>query len=276
MKNEQLFDEFEEFIESKYGHMADDMLMFFDELVFFFEEKKLRVDRFKRDMIETLINEYLDFEGLSEVECSMLFQTLIDFCDFCTGKKINYDFFKRYLEEEKYNLYERWSYQGALFSEEDLDTAAEAIVENFDPFYEFMQQYVKKKVPNVSETPDVSEVIEFLETMQGHIIRSFTMSQELCEKYPDLTEEEYLQMVEELVLDGLHDIHRFRGFDEAMFFLPKEQVKKYLMITLKLRRNFQYEPGSPERRRDFEEITADLQDLIDDLKKMEKKKVREK
>lgn len=267
MDNDKLFDEFENTIEMKYGHMAEEMLPLFDEFTIFFEEGELDIDKFTKKEIDTLINEYLNFEGLSDGECSMLFQTLIDFCEFCTSKKINYGFFKSYLEKEKYGLYGWWGEDEDLFSDDNFpDINFDEILENFDPFYEIMKLQVKNK------KLDIPKLVEFLEITRNRIVRSYTTSQEIRKKYPDLNEEEHLQKVEEIVLKEPVNVDEFEDIEKTMFLLPKEQVKKFMGITLKIGGNTKYEPGSPERKKAFEEITAGLQDLIDDLKKMKGKK----
>jgi len=266
MDNETIFEEFGDIIEAKYGHMAEDMLSFFDEFTIFFEEENLGVARFTKKKIDTLIDDYLDFEGLSDGECSMLFQALLDFCDFCISKKINYGFFKTFLEKEKDRLYGWWSEEEPLFSEDDFpEINPDDILENFDHFYEILKLQVKNK------KLDVPKLVEFLEITRSRIVHSYTTSQEIRKKYPDLSEEEHLQKVEEIVFKEPVDVDDFKDIEKTMFLLPKEQAKKFLDITLKLEGNTEYEPGSPERKKAFEEITAGLQDLIDDIKKTNKK-----
>lgn len=266
MDNETLFEEFEDIIEAKYGYMAEDMLSFFNEFTIFFEDENLDVARFTKKEIDTLIDNYLDFEGLSDGECSMLFQTLLDFCDFCMDKKINYGFFKSFLEKEKDALYGWWSEEGTFFSEDDFpEINPDDILENFDHFYEILKLQVKDKKLNIPK------IIKFLEITRDHIIRSYTTSGEIRKKYPHLTEEEHLRKVEEIVLKEPVNVDDFKDIEKTMFLLPKEQAKKFVNITLKMEGNTKYEPGSPERKKAFEEITAVLQDLIDDIKKANKK-----
>ena len=266
MDNETIFEEFENTIEMKYGHMAEEMLPLFDEFTIFFEKENLGVARFTKKKIDTLIDNYLDFEGLSDGECSMLFQTLLDFCDFCIGKKIDYKFFKTFLEKEKEALYGWWSEEETFFSEDDFpEINPDDILENFDHFYEILKIQVKDK------KLDIPKIIKFLEITRSHIVHSYTTSQEIRKKYPDLSEEEHLQKVEEIVLKEPVNVDEFKDIEKTMFLLPKEQAKKFVNITLKMGGNTKYEPGSSKRKKAFEEITAELQDLIDDIKKAYKK-----
>jgi hypothetical protein len=229
MDNETIFEEFEDIIEAKYGHMAEEMLPLFDEFTIFFEEENLGVARFTKKKIDTLIDNYLDFEGLSDGECSMLFQT-------------------------------------PFFSEDDFpEINPDDILENFDHFYEILKIQVKDK------KLDIPKIIKFLEITRSHIVHSYTTSQEIRKKYPDLSEEEHLQKVEEIVLKEPINVDEFKDIEKTMFLLPKEQAKKFVNITLKMGGNTKYEPGSSKRKKAFEEITAELQDLIDDIKKAYKK-----
>ena len=266
MDNETIFEEFENTIEMKYGHMAEDMLSFFDEFTIFFEEENLDVARFTKKEIDTLIDNYLDFEGLSDGECSMLFQTLLDFCDFCISKKINYKFFKTFLEKEKDTLYDWWSEDESLFSEDDLpDINFDEILENFDSFYEIMKLQVKNKKLNIPR------ILDFLQTTYDMMILGHNKSQEIRRKYPDLTGEEYTQKFERAIEKEQVAKDDFGDIEELLFLLPKEQVKKFMTISFKMSEYDKYKLGSPERKKAIENNIKRMEDLIDDIKKAYKK-----
>ncbi len=266
MDNETIFEEFEDIIEVKYGHMAEDMLSFFNEFTIFFEEENLDVNKFTKKKIETLIDNYLDFEGLSDGECSLLFQTLLDFCDFCMGKKINYGFFKTFLEKRKDTLYDWWSEEEPLFSEDDFpEINPEDILENFDTYYKFMELQVK------NQKLDIPRILDFLQTTYDVMILGHNKSQEIRKKYPDLTEEEYIQKFEQAIEKEQVSKDDFRDIEKTIFLLPKEQVKKFVTISFKISEYDKYKLGSPERKKVIEENIKRMKDLIDDIKKTNKK-----
>lgn len=266
MDNVTIFEEFEDIIEEKYGHMAEDMLSFFDEFTIFFEEENLDVARFTKKEIDTLIGDYLDFEGLADGECSMLFQTLLDFCDFCISKKINYEFFKTFLEKEKDTLYHWWSEEEPLFSEDDFpEINPDEILENFDTYYKFMKLQIK------NQKLDIPRILDFLQTTYDIMILGHNKSQEIRKKYPDLTEEEYIKKFEQAIEKEQITKDDFRDIEKTIFLLPKEQVKKFVTISFKMSEYDKYKLRSPERKKVIEENIKRIKDLIDDIKKANKK-----
>lgn len=272
MKNEQLFEEFEDVIEAKYGHMAEDMLSFFDELTIFFEEENLDVNKFTKKQIDTLVEDYLDFEGLTDAECSMIFQTLIDFCDFCISKKINYNFFKRYLEEEQYELYEWWGEEELLFPEEDdfPEITSDDIMENFDSFYNIMKLTSKK------EKADIPNILRYLENLYDISQTGYETAQKLREKFPDITEEELAEECLKAIDKKLMPPYEFENIEKSALLLPREQAKKFYTIVYNMEKTDGLKPGSIKKKKAAEEALATLKELIDDLKKMKGKKKSKK
>ena len=266
MDNITIFEEFEDIIEAKYGHMAEDMLSFFDEFTIFFEEENLDVARFSKKKIDTLIDNYLDFEGLSNGECSMLFQTLLDFCDFCMGKKINYGFFKTFLEKEKDRIYDWWSEEETFFSEDDFpEINPDDILENFDTYYKFMKLQIK------NQKLDISRILDFLQTTYDMMILGHNKSQEIRKKYPDLTEAKYIQKFEQAINKEQVAKDDFSDIEKTIFLLPKEQVKKFVTISFKMSEYDKYKLGSPERKKVVEENIKRIKGLIDNIKKANNK-----
>ena len=63
----------------------------------------------------------------------------------------------------------------------------------------------------------------------------------------------------------------FRDIKKTIFLLPKEQVKKFVTISFKMSEYDKYKLGSPERKKVIEENIKRMKDLIDDIKKANKK-----
>ena len=276
MNNKKLFEEFEKTIEDRYGHMADDMLYFFDDFADFFDYGKIDVDEFNAKHIGPLFEDYLDYEDLSDSECSMLFQMLVDFCDFCQSKKIDYGFFKKYLEREKDGLYDLWSAYEDDWDDVDLedfladddlpDITPEDIMDNFDSWHDITKLSLKNK------KLDVSKVLDFLEQVYNCTKNGFTKSLEMRKKFPDITQKELEYKVETAIGKKIVDLDDVDDVYKSVFLLPKEQVKKFLNITFSMGEPAKYKPGSPERKKAIEEILVELKDLIDDVKRLKGKK----
>ncbi len=276
MNNKKLFEEFEKTIEDRYGHMADDMLYFFDDFADFFDYGKIDVDGFNAKHIGPLFEDYLDYEDLSDSECSMLFQMLVDFCDFCQSKKIDYGFFKKYLEREKDGLYDLWSAYEDDWDDVDLedfltdddppDITPEDIMDNFDSWHDVMKLSLKNK------KLDISKLLDFLEQTSNYMKTGFTKSLELRKKFPDISQKELEYKVEIAIGNKMVNLDDVDAVYKSIFLLPKEQVKKFLNITFLMDENTKYEPGSPEPKKEIEEILAELKDLIDDVKRLKGKK----
>ena len=276
MNNNRLFEEFENTIEMKYGHMAEDMLCFFDDLTDFFDYEKIGVDGFNAKHIGPLVEDYLDYEDLSDSKCSMLFQMLVDFCDFCQSKKIDYGFFKKYLEREKDELYDLWSVYEDDWDDVDLedflayedppDITPEDIMDNFDSWHDIMKLSLKNK------KLDISKVLDFLEQTYNYTKTGFTKYLEMREKFPDITQKDLEYKVETVIGERMVDLDDVDDVYKSIFLLPKEQVKKFLNITFLMDETTKYKPGSPERKKAIEETLVELKDLIDDVKRLKEKK----
>jgi len=276
MNNKKLFEEFEKAIGTKYGHMAEEIIDFFYEFTDFFDYEKIGVDEFNAKHIGPLFDDYLDYEGLSDSECSMLFQMLVDFCDFCQSKKIDYGFFKKYLEKEKDEMYDLWSVyeddwddvdlEDFLVDEDPPDITPEDITDNFNSWHDVMKLSLKNK------KLDISKILDFLEQTSNYMKTGFTKSLELREKFPDISQKELEYKVGTAIGKKMVNLDDVDAVYKSIFLLPKEQIKKFLNITFLMDENTKYEPGSPERKKAIEEILAELKDLIDDVKRLKGKK----
>ena len=272
MSNKKLFEEFEKTIENKYRYMADDMLYFFDDLTDFFDCAKISVGGFNAKHIGPLFEDYLDYGNLCDSGCSMLFQMLIDFCDFCQSKKIDYGFFKKYLEREKDGLYDLWSvYEDKdledFLADDDLsDITPEDIMDNFDSWHDVMKLSLKNK------KLDVSKVLDFLEQVYNYTKNGFTKSLEMQKKFPDITQKELEYKVETAIGKKIVDLDDVDDVYKSIFLLPSEQVKKFLNITFLMDEPTKYKLGSPKRKKAIEEILVELKNLIDDVKRLKGKK----
>ncbi len=260
--NETLFEEFEQTIEAKYGHMADEMLLFFDAFSEFFYEKDIDIDKLTTEHIKPLMNGYLNIQGLQLAEASMLFQTLIDFCNFCTTKNINYGFFKKYLLNEKNMLYGWWTFGNENLPE--IDT--KEVMDDFDALYNSMRSQAK------GQTTDIDTILDFLEKAYDFLQQAFTVSLELRQKHPELTEQEHIRRVEAAVSEEPVQLSDFKNIQNSIFLLPKKQAKKLVEISFKIGANEKLPPGSSERKQNTTEALAGLKELITDIKNLQEKK----
>ena len=279
MDRKQFFTEFRQTMEKKYGHMADDMIDFFKEVSIFFREKDIDISKFAKKHINILLNDYLDFDDLTDAECSMMFQGLIDFCDFCKKKNIDYEFFKTYLLKHKYDLYDRWnSFEESL---EDLDEdifndehdehfdnrfpeiEPEDLLNNFDSVYDLVRNLELK-----NKKPNNPRIIRFLERVYEVENLNHEMSTNPSKVILNTTEKQLMQIMDK----------KERFFDESseiqplIFFLPKPLAKQFFMIMFKMEESEHYKIGSSEKVKILKESLVQLKTFIDEIKKLNGKK----
>ena len=232
MKDEEIFGEFEEFIVEKYGHIADDMLMLLDDFSNFFFENEIGLKDFKKGHVRALFEEELCYDDLNQAEASMLFQTLIEFCDFVSKKGIDISFFKSYLLKNKFGIYEDWT------EEEEFEASSPKMdptefLDNFDAFYAMAKMMKgRKKI-------DLSKTIGFLEKTHKLMQLTFEESQKIRQNNPHLSEKEYLKRLDDEV-DAKYGKELFANIPspddmpDIIFSLPKEQARKFIELTFKI------------------------------------------
>jgi len=276
MDRKQFFTEFRQTMEKKYGHMADDMIGFFKQVSTFFREEDINISKFTKKHINILLNDYLDFDDLTDPECSMMFQGLIDFCDFCKKKNIDYEFFKTYLLKHKISLYDRWS--GFEESLEDLDDDffdgervgnrfpeidSEDLLNNFDSIYDLVRNLELK-----NKQPDNPRIIRYLERVYEVETLNHEMSTNPSKVILNTTEKQLMQIMDK----------KERFFDESrdiqplIFFLPKPLAKQFFMIMFKMEESERYKIGSSEKVKILKDSLVQLRTFIDEIKKLNGKK----
>ena len=276
MDRKQFFTEFRQTMEKKYGHMADDMIGFFKQVSIFFREEDINISKFTKKHINILLNDYLDFDDLTDPECSMMFQGLIDFCDFCKKKNIDYEFFKTYLLKHKISLYDRWS--GFEESLEDLDDDffdgervdnrfpeidSEDLLNNFDSIYDLVRNLELK-----NKQPDNPRIIRFLERVYEVENLNHEMSTNPSKVILNTTEKQLMQIMDK----------KERFFNESseiqplIFFLPKPLAKQFFMIMFKMEESERYKIGSSEKVKILKDSLVQLRTFIDEIKKLNGKK----
>lgn len=279
MDRKQFFTEFRQTMEKKYGHMADDMIGFFKQVSIFFREEDINISKFTKKHINILLNDYLDFDDLTDPECSMMFQGLIDFCDFCKKKNIDYEFFKTYLLKHKISLYDRWS--GFEESLEDLDDDffdgervdnrfpeidSEDLLNNFDSIYDLVRNLELK-----NKQPDNPRIIRFLERVYEVENLNHEMSTNPSKVILNTTEKQLMQIMDK----------KERFFDESreiqplIFFLPKPLAKQFFMNMFKMEESERYKIGSSEKVKILKESLVQLKKFIDEIKKLNGKRINE-
>ena len=263
MENEDMLDEFEEFITEKYGHMAEEMLCLADGFLEYIEEKGVK--DLNKAKIRKFTMEYLGYSDLSTAEASMLFQTLIAFCDFAAGKGMDCGFFKEQLLKNKENLYDCWTEEPKI--ENSLPKIdPKEFIENFDAYYSMA------KMMRGNKKVDILKTIDFLEKTQKLMQVTFEKSKEIRKNNPSLSEEEYLERLDEEI-DAEHGKELFAetpnpdDLFETVFSLPKEQARKFLNLTFKLGEVSNFKFGTIERKEQIDMFLNELGSLIEGLKK---------
>ena len=279
MSNEELFTEFEGFIESKYGHMAESMIELSEDFQDFFLNNNIEVENFRKKDIKKLFAEYIDFMGLNDNECPMLFQTLVDFCEFSKTKGIDIGFFQQHLVKNKEEIFDIWmchDYDNPLGNMDkgnnpfdDVDT--DEFIENFDEYYEAMSFEIRK---NKTEESGKKDALDFLQKTHKLIKLGFEKSLEIKENNPGLSNDECLAKIDKEFPNNYkkeffpHNPNS-EGMMRTIFSLPKEQVKKFFQLTLNLGKISDFDISSTKKRETIEGLLSNLQELIDNIKKTE-------
>lgn len=268
--NETLFEEFEDLISRKYSHMAGAMLTLSEDFPKFFFDNNIEIKNLEKKDIKKLFDEYLDFIGLSEAECSMLFQILMDFCEFCETKGIDIRSLKEHLIKNKQDIFEYWACDEEEITKSNSfnKMAPEEFIKNFDIFYNMMNLEKRKK--NLEKT-DAKEIIDFLEKTHRLMKVTFEKSLEIRKNNPGLNDEEYLARIDEKVnkeygKELFSNVPNADDITKLVFSLPKEQARQFFELTFKLEEASRFKFGTIKRKETIENILNDLQKLIDAVK----------
>ena len=163
--------------------MADDMLSFFDDLAMFFTEQHIPVTDFSKKHIDRLMTEYLNYEDLTDAECSMAYQMLLDFADFFLKKNSNAAFLKDFLEKEKETIYSYW------LLDTDSEGEFQEIFNNFDLLYAMEQPEMQNK------KPDFNEAIRFIDDLHCLLDTIRTLAAEAKKTNPTISDDELQKTV---------------------------------------------------------------------------------
>lgn len=263
MTETKIFDNFEKEIKQKYGYMAEEMIDFFYDLKDFFVNEEINISDLDDKYFDELFEAYLDYMDLSDAEFAMAYQTFIDFCDYCTSKNIDISAFKDHLLSSKDHIYEYWTEESEDVFDDDFDKFSDIdpreLLENFDSYYDVMKVALK------NNQKEIAEVQTHLENIYEFLNAGFTISSKLRDQNPTMSEEELQEAVEKELERKDIDYFPPDDFGAGMFSLPKKQSKKFMEFMIKFDENFEYEPGTKERRKSIEDTLQLLQELIDEV-----------
>lgn len=267
MEYTTLFSEFSIEIGKKYSYIAEIMQSYCSDLEEFFDENELAPEKFSKNHLKEFVEDWMDYVDMTEAECCILFQFLIDFCSFCKEKGINYDFLKEYLLKNKKKLFNRRE-KNELSSE---IMNPKELLENFDAYYALM------RLSRKDNKLEFDKLIDFLEKTYELMKISFETSMDIRKKNPKLSDEEYSFMVDEEINKKhgkrlFKDIPQPEKFFEMISQLPKDSSKKILELSFKMGDTTNFKFGSIKRREVLEELLNHLEKIIEDLKKQKKEK----
>lgn len=260
IENERFFSEFEQTIKEKYGAMADDMLSFFDDLTMFFAEQHIPVTDFSKKHIDLLMGEYLNYECLTDAECSMAYQMLLDFADFFLKKNSNAAFFKHFLEKEKETIYDYW-----LF-DMDSESKFQELFNNFDMLYAMEQSEIQNK------KPDFNDAICFIDDLHRLLDTIRTHAAEAKKTNPTITDDELEKTIQETLAKQSKKVPINECSEETLFSLPKPIAKRFVEIGCKVLELNKFSKGSKDYLDTLEALMLYLEKLREDIKKLKTKK----
>jgi hypothetical protein len=260
VENERFFGEFEQTIKEKYGVMADDMLDFFDDFTMFFTEQKIPLRTFAKEHINMLMSEYLNYEGLTEAECSMAYQMLLDFADFSSKNNIDSAFFTHFLKTEKETIYEYWLND----SESEFDF--QAFFDNFDLFYDMMRSEIKNM------KPDFDSALHFIDHIYRLLDATRSLAVQTKKDNPNISGEELQNILVEHARKEAKHLSILECSEEAILTLPKPLAKRYIEIGCKILELNNHMKGSTGYLSSLENLLRFLEKLREDIKKLKTKK----
>ena len=259
-ENELFFSEFQQTIKEKYGVMADEMLSFFDDFALFFEEQHLPVTDFSKKHIDRLMTEYLDYEDLTNAECSMAYQMLLDFADFYLKKNSNAVFFKDFLEKQQETIYDYWCF------DTDAENKFQELFNDFDLLYALEQQEIQHK------KPDFNEAICFIDDLHHVLDTIRSLAAEAKKKNPTITDKELQKTIQEKLPKQIKKIPINDCSEETLFSLPKPIAKRFVEIGCKIIELNKFSKGSKDYLDTLEALMIFLEKLREDIKKLKTKK----
>jgi hypothetical protein len=260
IENERFFGEFEQTIKVKYGAMADDMLSFFDDLTLFFTEQHIPVTEFSKKHIDRLMTEYLNYENLTDAECSMAYQTLLDFADFYLKINSNAAFFKDFLEKKKETIYDYWCF------DTDAENKFQELFNNFDMLYAMEQPEMQHK------KPDFNDALCFIDDLHCLLDTIRTLAVETKKTNPIITDDDLQNTIQERLTKQIKNISINDCSEETLFSLPKPIAKRFVEIGCKILELNKFSKGSKDYLDTLEALMVFLEKLRDDIKKLKTKK----
>ncbi|MFH1014243.1 MAG: hypothetical protein V1769_07060 [Thermoplasmatota archaeon] len=267
MKKTNVLNDFEKTIEQKYGHMAESMLEFYRDFKNFIITEDIDLTNFDMSFLDELFDEYLDYIGLTDAEFSMVFQMLIEFCDYCNSKNIDLSLFKNHLLNQKETLYEYWTEgddEELLddFPDEFFDMKPEYILENFDRYYDIM------KLGMTNKTIAIKKIQSDLEGIYAFLQTGLTVSSELCENNPKISKKELQKNIEKKMNTVNFPLLTSDDIIDSMFSLPKKQSKRFMEFMMTLDKNLEFNIISEESNDVMQNTLDELKSLIDDIKSL--------
>jgi hypothetical protein len=259
-ENELFFREFQQTIKEKYGVMADEMLSFFDDFALFFEEQHLPVTELSKKHIDRLMTEYLDYEDLTNAECSMAYQMLLDFAEFCVKKDSSAVFFKDFLEKEKEIIYNYWCF------DTDAESKFQELFNDFDLLYALEQPEIQHK------KSDFNEAIRFIDDLHGVLETIRSLAAEAKQTTPTISDKELQKTIQERLPSQIQKIPSNACSEETLFSLPKPIAKRFVEIGCKVIELNKFPKGSKDHLDRLEALMQFLQKLREDIKKLKTKK----
>jgi hypothetical protein len=260
IENERFFGEFEQTIKEKYGAMADDMLSFFDDLAMFFTEQHIPVTDFSKKHIDLLMGDYLNYEGLTDAECSMAYQMLLDFTDFFLKKNSDAAFFKDFLEKQKETIYDYW------LLDMDSESKFQELFNNFDMLYAMEQPEIQNK------KPDFNDALCFIDDLHCLLDTIRTLTAEAKKTNPIITDDELQKTIQETLTKQIKKVPINECSEETLFSLPKPIAKRFVEIGCKILELNKNSKGSKDYLDTLGELLLFLEKLRDDIKKLKTKK----
>ncbi len=218
------------------------------------------------------LEELLDAVGAGggDAEDIMLFQLLVDLCDFCAGRGMDLSAVKERLLLEKTQILLAW--QEDAFEdesdEEDLpdDLDAEDLLKNFDRYYPLIAPPAVKK----PDSQNIAKMAGLIERAHDQMKLVYDKSLRIREGNPGITEADYLRLLErECTGSGKEPPEvSFEELRDMSFALPKEQLRKWIEIGIRMKDTEHLAPGTAERREAIEHLLADMRGLAADLRKI--------
>ncbi len=261
-KTAALFDGFAKHIKKKHEHLGEYMLLFpLQQIELFFVSHD--ITGFGPGNLWELL-ESLDAGG-GDAENIMLFQLLVDLCDFCTGKGIDLSAVKEHLLLEKTQILRAWQ-EEAFEEEEEVD--AEDLLKDFDTYYPLI---VRPAGKGKQSSRNIGKMADFIEKTHDWMRFVFEKGLEIREGNPGITEAEYLKLLEREYKGKRHGPPEVSADElrETSLSLPKEQLRKWIKLGIRIGDTEHLTHGTAEHREAIGRLLADMRGLAADLRKIQ-------